>query len=155
MIFKNNSNLLTAITKKRNVDNARSDIQKKQKLNSRSTSSSTTTSTVSASVAPNKTDEVSNRRVYIPYKDKNAREGALVTMLVGKNGDPEPYPLRSVLLDKPKDDDHWYAYVLKKNKDNHLFCPFCSITCDPKGFTNHTKSCRRKNKKTKKRLGFG
>jgi hypothetical protein len=71
-------------------------------------------------------------------------------MIVEKKGDPEPYPLRPVLLDRPKNDDYWYAFVLKKNKNNHLFCPFCSIICDPKGFTNHLKSCRKKKKKERK-----
>jgi hypothetical protein len=83
MIFKNRASLLTAITKKRHVGDTRSGIQKKQKAD-RSAALSTTTSTVSALVAPVKTDEVSSWRVKIQYKEINAREGALVTLLIGK-----------------------------------------------------------------------
>lgn len=153
MIFKNLDNLLTAITKKRRVDNAKSNSQKKQKPNSRSAASSTTTSTVSASVGLDKTEKVSARkRVSIRYNGIDAREGAIVKVLIGKKGVPGTL-LRTILLDKPKDDNYWYAYALKKDKNDHLYCPFCQITFNPQGFTQHTRSCmsKRKDKKAKNR----
>ena len=154
MIFKNLDNLLTAITKKRRVDNAKSNSHKKQKPNSTSAVSSTTTSTVSASVGLDKTEKVSARKwVSIRYNDIDAKEGAIVKVLIGKKGVPGTSFLRPVLLDKQKDDDHWYAYALKRNRNGHLHCPFCQVIFNPQGFTQHIRSCmsKRKDKKAKNR----
>ena len=154
MIFKNLDNLLTAITKKRRVDNAKSNSHKKQKPNSTSAVSSTTTSTVSASVGLDKTEKVSARKwVSIRYNDIDAKEGAIVKVLIGKKGVSGTSLLRPVLLDKQKDDDHWYAYALKRNRNGHLHCPFCQVIFNPQGFTQHIRSCmsKRKDKKAKNR----
>jgi len=154
MIFKNLDNLLTAITKKRRVDNAKSNSHKKQKPNSTSAVSSTTTSTVSASVGLDKTEKVSARKwVSIRYNDIDAKEGAIVKVLIGKKGVSGTSLPRLVLLDKQKDDDHWYAYALKRNKNGHLHCPFCQVIFNPQGFTQHIRSCmsKRKDKKARNR----
>jgi hypothetical protein len=117
--------------------------------------SSTTTSTVSSTatsttrnVIPPSPDKIVNHLVKLPYKIKSAKVGASVAMSIGSEGEKSPIPLRSFLLDSRIDNSFWHAYRLRKNESHgHLFCPFCSISCDPKGFTNHSKSCNKKKKK--------
>jgi hypothetical protein len=91
-------------------------------------------------------------RVKLTYTAKGReKEGSLITEKIGPPGE-DSFTIAQLLLEEKINEDHWYAYVLKKDDESgKLFCPFCSVTYATKGFTNHTKSCTsKKNKRAKK-----
>ena len=197
MIFKNISNLYTAITNikgksgsKRCVDDdLNSGTKKKAKLpanirdlncqkyaaataissvatrtNVSSTTTNRTQSTQSgttnvSSAATNRTRatqsgttvvppspvKIVKQKVKLPYSKSDARVGLLVSMSIGSEGEKSPFPSRHFLLDSRVDNNFWFAYRVERiESTGRLFCPFCSFDFAIQGFTNHSKSCKRK-----------
>jgi hypothetical protein len=173
MIFKNLPNLFTAITKakegrrKRKLPITPASVSCKQLIDQRNNLMQPPANRAhqhnnSYAMQPpaNRAVTTTNKppvdelkvRVKLTYTAKGReKEGSLITEKIGPPGE-DSFTIAQLLLEEKINEDHWYAYVLKKDDESgKLFCPFCSVTYATKGFTNHTKSCTsKKNKRAKK-----